>query len=119
MFPRGVGHQITTPTVSQLVCNDIDIFTVLRDDTGSRKGKNRVLHATIREAGRQNQNVILAPNIGGHDFLQFQVNILSTCHKGGSKYLDGVNEGLRIGLQFPLALFQLVRAGSYHTSRTD
>lgn len=119
MLPRGVGHQIATPTVSQLVCNDIDIFTVLRDDTGGRKGKDRVLHAAIREAGRQNQNVILAPNIGGHDFLHLQVNILSICHKWGSEYLDGVNEGLRVGLQFPLALLQLVRAGSYHTSRTD
>jgi len=105
--------------VSQLVCNDIDIFTIFRDDTGGRKGENRVLHAPIREAGRQNQNIVLAPNIGGHDFLYLQVSIQSACLKWGSKYFDGVNESLRVGFQFPLALLQLVRAGSYHTSRTD
>jgi hypothetical protein len=30
MFPRSVGDQVATPAVSQLVCNDIDILTILR-----------------------------------------------------------------------------------------
>lgn len=86
------------------MCNDIDIFTILRDNAGGGKGKDRVLHTTIRKAGRQNQNVILAPNIGGHDFLCIQVSIPNACHRWGSGYLNSGNEGLRVGFQFPLAL---------------
>lgn len=93
MLPGTVCHKVTTPAVGELVRDDIDVFTVLvhqlaseeeeqsvkkgsfigtnlRDNAGSRKGENRVLHSTVREAGRENQNVVLTPGVGVDNFLQ-------------------------------------------------
>lgn len=90
MLPRGIGDQVSTPAVSQLVRNDIHIFAVLGrhqfsssqgptscplygthlgDDTWSGEGEDGVLHATVRETWRQDQNIVLAPNVGVHNFL--------------------------------------------------
>jgi hypothetical protein len=69
VLPRAVGHQVTTPAVGQLVGNDIDILAVLGDNTGSSESKDGVLHATIGEARRQNQNIIFAPDVRVDDFL--------------------------------------------------
>lgn len=86
MFPRGISDQVATPAVGQFVCDDIDIFAVLEmlstpipcrehvltyfgDDTGSREGEDRVFHPTIRETWRQNQDVVLPPDVGINDFL--------------------------------------------------
>lgn len=50
--------------VSDMVYN-----TYLRDDTRGCEGEDRVLHATVRETGGQDQNIILSPSIRVDNFL--------------------------------------------------
>jgi hypothetical protein len=69
VLPGAVGHQVAAPAVGQLVGNNIDILAVLGDNTRSGKSENRVLHATVGEARRQNQNIIFAPDVRVDDFL--------------------------------------------------
>ena len=92
MLPRAVRHEVAAPAVSQLVGNDIDILAVLvdksgqrsdssispicrcerahlGDDTGGGKGEDGVLHATVGEAWRQDENIIFTPDIRVDNFL--------------------------------------------------
>lgn len=89
MLPRGIGNQIAAPAVGEFVRNDIDILAVLiatsisaekrleyaqeylGDDTWSCKGEDGIFHSSVRETRRQNQNVVLAPDIGVDNFLVF------------------------------------------------
>lgn len=43
--------------------------THLGNNTWSGECEDGVLHATVRETWRQDQNIVLAPNVGIHDFL--------------------------------------------------
>ena len=52
MLPRAVSHKVTAPAVGQLVRNNVNILTILRDDAGGGKSKDRVLHTTVGEARR-------------------------------------------------------------------
>jgi hypothetical protein len=38
---------------------------------------------------------------------------------GRGIYLNGVDKVLRVGLELPFALIQLIRAGGNHTARTN
>ena len=42
----------------------------LRNDAGGGKSEDRVFHSTVGKARWQNQNVILAPDVGIHNFLK-------------------------------------------------
>jgi hypothetical protein len=38
MLPRGIGDEVTAPTVSQFMCNNIDVFTILKMSTSCHQG---------------------------------------------------------------------------------
>jgi hypothetical protein len=42
----------------------------LRNDAGSGKGEDGILHPSIREAWGQYQNIVLAPDVREDDFLK-------------------------------------------------
>lgn len=123
VLPRAVGHQIATPAVGQLVGNHIDILAVFGDNTGGSESEDGVLHATVGKARRQDQNIILAPDVRIDDFL----HDVSTPHSSSQgdlllideTYLDRIDKVLGIVLKLPLALIQLIRAGGNHTARAN
>lgn len=92
MLPRSVRDEVTAPAVGELVGNDVNVLLVTADDGGRSKGVDGVLHATVGEAGRENEDVVLAPAVG-------EDNLLSGSH-----------ELVHVRLKLPLASSELLGA---------
>ena len=74
----------------------------LRNDAGSSKGEDRILHPSIREARRQYQDVVLAPDVRKDHFLK-----LTSQHQFIqprqllAAYVDCLYKFLCVGFKFP------------------
>lgn len=69
MLPVLSCDQVAHPAVSNLVGNDIDQGTVSSQERRGDKGQARVLHTTVGERGREDQEIIATPIVGGQEFL--------------------------------------------------
>lgn len=94
VLPRSSRDKVTAPAVRQLVSNDIDILTVLGDQSRSSEGVHGILHASVWEARWENENIVLAPDIREDDLV------------------DGLNELVSSLLKLPLTVLELVGGGS-------
>ena len=50
--------------MGEFVGDDVDVLTVAGDDGGRGESVDGVLHAAVRERGRQDEDVVLMPGIG-------------------------------------------------------
>jgi hypothetical protein len=64
VVPGGIGYEVTTPAMSQLMGYEAHQRPVAGDDGGGEEGKPWVLHASYGEAGWQHQHIVPAPAIG-------------------------------------------------------
>lgn len=120
MLPRGICDKVAAPAVRQLVGDYVDIFPVLLrqlpasssllekrgnshlgNQARRRKRVDGVLHATVRETRRENQDIVFTPLVRVDDPL------------------DGLDELVRVSLELPLALGDSVGAGHDDASWAD
>ena len=88
--------------MAELVGDDIDIFAVSADHGGCYVGVDGVLHASVGEAGGQDEEIILFPLVWFlDDFLEL---------------LDVV---FRVLFEFPLGGVEGFRACGYSAARSD
>lgn len=80
--------------MGQLVGNNVNVLLVTTDNGGGSKGVNGVLHATVREARRQDKDVVLAPSVR-------EDNLLSSVH-----------ELVHVAGKLPLASSELIGAAN-------
>lgn len=63
VLPTSIANQIPTPGMTQFVRNNINVLPISRDDGWCCECEYWILHATVREARRQDKNIILCPLI--------------------------------------------------------
>mmetsp|Transcript_116423 Transcript_116423/g.336303 ORF Transcript_116423/g.336303 Transcript_116423/m.336303 type:complete len:372 (-) Transcript_116423:111-1226(-) len=64
VLPSLVRDQVPAPRVRDLVGDYMHLGAVLGQQRGGDEGQARVLHASIGEAGRQNEKIVDAPPVG-------------------------------------------------------
>lgn len=78
VLPRCVGDPVASPGVCNLMGHNGRGGAVARDECWSHKRQAWVLHATVWEARRQHQEIVLAPHVwlSSHSL---RCNIVSSC----------------------------------------
>ena len=66
VFPVFTGDFVAGPGVSHLVSSHVDLRLVADDNRGRSESQERVLHATHGERRRQNNDGVVAPDVGSH-----------------------------------------------------
>ena len=63
VLPGPVGDEVARPAVRDLVRHHVDQGAVPREERRGHEGQARVLHAPVREGGRQHQEVVAPPHV--------------------------------------------------------
>mmetsp|Transcript_29045 Transcript_29045/g.69404 ORF Transcript_29045/g.69404 Transcript_29045/m.69404 type:complete len:238 (-) Transcript_29045:943-1656(-) len=74
VLPGDVGDEVAEPRVRDLVRNDVGEAPVAGEERRRDKGEARVLHPSVREARRQQQQVVAAPQVWPSNLLAFCSN---------------------------------------------
>jgi hypothetical protein len=62
---------VASPRVADLVSRHIHLWFVTYNNSGRGKGEKWVLHASVREAGREHEDGVVTPNVGRQVSFRF------------------------------------------------
>ena len=77
VLPGFVGHEVTAPRVRNLVRHHMRLASIPRKQRGGNEREARVLHASVRERRRQEEQVVPAPDVWSRHLLCRLEEILS------------------------------------------
>ena len=126
IVPRGVGDQVATPTVGQFVGHERHQASVARNDGGRGECESWIFHASEREGGRKDQEVVAFPSVfavqvfGGHQHV-LHLGEFELCG------VDQIRRCVHSGVRTDLAEFhvshrqgqEVGRDGLVHAERVD
>mmetsp|Transcript_29219 Transcript_29219/g.41127 ORF Transcript_29219/g.41127 Transcript_29219/m.41127 type:complete len:241 (-) Transcript_29219:549-1271(-) len=69
VFPSSVGDEVSSPAVRNFVSNDISVGAVSSQEGGCHKSQARVFHTTVRERWRQQQHIVISPDVFSNELL--------------------------------------------------
>ena len=69
MLPVDVSHQVSCPGVSNFVSNDVCERFIASKKSWSDKSEARVFHSSVGERRREDEKIVLSPNIWAEEGL--------------------------------------------------